>query len=46
MSSMSCPTNNMLNTLTIDNTTTCVISLNVALVFTVLAMEESEEAVE
>ncbi len=45
MSSISNPTNNILYTLTMDNTTTRVISLNVAAVFTVLATEASERAV-
>ena len=46
MCSISNPTNNILYTLTIDNITTCIISLNeVAAVFTVLATEASERAV-
>ena len=46
MSSISNPTKNILYTLTIDNTTTCVIALNeVAAVFKVLAIETSWEAI-
>ncbi len=45
MSSISNPTKNILYTLTMDNITTCIISLNVAAVFAVLATEASERAV-
>ncbi len=46
MSSISNPTKNILSTLTMDNITTCIISLNEAAVFIVLATEASDRAVE
>ena len=42
MSSISNPTKIMLNTIKMDNTTKCIISLNVAAVFIVLAIETSK----
>ena len=46
MSSISNPTKNILSTLTMDNITTCIISLNeAAVVFTVLTTEASDGAV-
>ena len=45
MSSISNPTTNILYTLTIDNTTTCVALNEVAAVFKVLALETSCEAI-